>query len=69
MKKPSILALAASASLLALAACGGGDTPAAKSMTVRQQDTSKKAGAPKADTGTMKQMDENAAPKSGAKKP
>jgi hypothetical protein len=69
MKKSTILALTACSALLALTACGGGDTPAAKNMTVRQQDTSKKAGAPKAETGTMKQMDESAAPKAGAKKP
>jgi hypothetical protein len=38
-------------------------------MTVRQQDTSKKAGAPTGDTGTMKMQEGNEVPKSGAKKP
>ncbi|NBX25049.1 MAG: hypothetical protein EBQ99_03200 [Planctomycetes bacterium] len=70
MKTNRILALTATAALLALTACGGGDSaPASKSMTVRQQDTSKKAGAPTGDTGTMKMQEGNEAPKSGAKKP
>jgi hypothetical protein len=70
MKTRSMLTLTATAALLALTACGGGDsTPGAKSMTVRQQDTSKKAGAPTGDTGTMKMQEGNEVPKSGAKKP
>jgi len=63
------LTIVACSSLLALAACGGGGSTPTKSMTVRQQDTSTKAGAPKGDTGTMKMQEGNEAPKSGAKKP
>lgn len=63
------LTIVASVSLLALTACGDGGSTPSKSMTVRQQDTSSKAGAPKADTGTMKMQEGNEVPKSGAKKP
>lgn len=69
MHTPRILTATACASLFVLTACGGGDTPDAKSMNVRQPDTSKKANAPKSETGTMKMQEGNEVPKSGAKKP
>ena len=50
------------ASLLALAACGGGSSnPSGQPVTKRVQDTSKQAGAPTGNTDSMK-MQEGQAP-------
>ena len=58
--KPVILALA-SATLLALTACGDADSGPTKKVDVRQPDTSKQAPAPGTKTDAMK-MQEGQAP-------
>ena len=56
------LTIVSCASLLALAACGGGSSsPTGQPSTKRVQDTSKQAGAPTGKTDTMK-MQEGQAP-------
>jgi hypothetical protein len=54
--KRSILVLG-TAALLTLVACGDSSSGSTKKMNVRQQDTSKQAGAPSADAGTMKMQE------------